>query len=468
MDPRSWSYRSRLFSALLLAGLLLRTYFLLRHPFLAGDSVLYQEIASNWLHAHVYGLSTDTVPRPTLIRLPGYPAILALCSLIFDRFSNAEPATEASFLPVFVLQIIADLLTCWLLARLAARHLGEGARTPAFALGCLCPFLANYCAVPLTETFTLLTIALTYVLAGRWREHRETTTLLALGATLAFSTLLRPDQGLLIVAVLPLLWRAGESHLYLRAKPLLLCTGVILIPFLVWTARNAITFRVFQPLTSKLAIDPGESAPAGFQHWFRTWAIDFASTEDAYWKYPEEPVDLRDLPNRAFDSYDQFLDTRILIEEADSNDRLIPSLDARFGQLAVERTRAHPLRSYLLLPAARLANMLLRPRVEMLPIEERWWQYRRHPVHTTLATGYAALNLAYLIVATLGWRYAKRLAPALTLSMTAFIALRCALLLTLDNSEPRYTLEFFPAAIFFGSAVWTRPRKKVDVRPYAT
>jgi hypothetical protein len=35
--------------------------------------------------------------------------------------------------------------------------------------------------------------------------------------------------------------------------------------------------------------------------------------------------------------------------------------------------------------------------------------------------------------------------------MLGFVALRCLLLLTLDNSEPRYTLEFFPLLIVWGS-----------------
>ena len=35
--------------------------------------------------------------------------------------------------------------------------------------------------------------------------------------------------------------------------------------------------------------------------------------------------------------------------------------------------------------------------------------------------------------------------------MVAFVALRCALLLTIDNSEPRYTLECFPVVILLAA-----------------
>jgi hypothetical protein len=42
--------------------------------------------------------------------------------------------------------------------------------------------------------------------------------------------------------------------------------------------------------------------------------------------------------------------------------------------------------------------------------------------------------------------------------MVATIAMRVLLLLTLDNSEARYTLEFYPVVIVLGSAVLGRLR----------
>jgi hypothetical protein len=40
--------------------------------------------------------------------------------------------------------------------------------------------------------------------------------------------------------------------------------------------------------------------------------------------------------------------------------------------------------------------------------------------------------------------------------MAATILLRCALLLTLDNSEPRYTLEFYPVLLVWAGAFFTK------------
>jgi len=48
--------------------------------------------------------------------------------------------------------------------------------------------------------------------------------------------------------------------------------------------------------------------------------------------------------------------------------------------------------------------------------------------------------------------------PALAWAMLGFVLLRLALLLTMDNSEPRYTLEFFPCLLVWAGALFA-PRK---------
>src|SRR5258708_12996407 len=66
-------------------GLLLRLFFLFRLPSSAGDAPLYEALASNWLHQHVYGIPVDGVLRAVDIRMPGYPAYLALIQAITPR-----------------------------------------------------------------------------------------------------------------------------------------------------------------------------------------------------------------------------------------------------------------------------------------------------------------------------------------------------------------------------------------------
>ncbi len=446
---------------LVLLGLLLRIFFVHRHAFLAGDSILYQEIAQNWVHEGVYGLSTETTPRPTMIRLPGYPLVLAALGLLFDPLLKADPGTLRSFLPVLYLQVAVDLMTCGLSAWVARRLFGQRAGWAALVLACLCPFTANYTAVPLTETFTLFTTVAAYWFLLRRMERRGGKDLLGLCAMLSFSILLRPDQGLLAAAVLPFLWNGEAKSLPGRARPVVLAALLVAMPFVPWTLRNLHTFGVFQPLAPRLANDPGDAVPRGFQRWYRTFGIDFSTTQDAYWKYPEEPVKPDDLPARAFDSPAQREETRELLHEAAAFTQSNARLDAQFATLAAERIGAHPVRYYVLLPMARLADMLLHPRVEMLPVDDRWWKYRAHPGQTIFACAYAALNLGYIVLALTGMRLARRrrsmsVSSGIIVSMCVYLLLRCALLLMLDNAEQRYTLEFFPVLIVLGSACFAR------------
>jgi hypothetical protein len=139
-------------------------------------------------------------------------------------------------------------------------------------------------------------------------------------------------------------------------------------------------------------------------------------------------------------------------------------LDNRFDSVAQERIHADPLRYYVALPVARLLNMAFRPRTEMFPIELEWWKWHEHPKQTAFATAYAALNLAYFVLAGIGiWRWRRQnwgANPLLAWSMIGFVVLRCALLLTLDNSEPRYTLELYPVILVWSAKVFSRPDSK--------
>src|SRR5690349_24504786 len=62
----------------LAAGLCLRLFFVLKFPADSGDTVLYEQIAANWLKHHVYAMDVQGVITPVDLRMPGYPAFLAL------------------------------------------------------------------------------------------------------------------------------------------------------------------------------------------------------------------------------------------------------------------------------------------------------------------------------------------------------------------------------------------------------
>ncbi len=447
----------------LAVGLALRLWFVGRQAYVVGDTLVYGDIARNLLLHGVYGFSQTVggvavAPRPTLIRLPGYPLFLAACFWVFG---------VGRYTAVMLVQVGVDLGSCLLAAGVARRVFGRRAGMAALWLGAVCPFTANYVAAPLTETLTLFCMAMAFYGLVRWRARvieqgcrGVNRWLSVIAAALGYAILLRPEQGLLAAAVVPamgwiLLRRWGWRGM---VGPVLLVSALTLLPLVPWAVRNWRTFHVIQPLAPRSAMDAGEFNPVGFNRWYRTWAVEYVSTEQVYWKYNGDEIAVEDLPGRAFDSAEQRAETAALLEDYNVATTATPALDARFEALARARIGVHPWRYFLGLPVARVVNMALRPRTEMLALPVKWWQGRGHGWGSVMAGVYGLVNLGYFGLAGVGlwrWRAVQR-DREVVWAMLGTVVLRIVLLLTLDNSEPRYTLEFFPVLVVLGSGVWVR------------
>jgi hypothetical protein len=434
----------------LAAGAALRLWFIHVHPMVQGDSLLYGDIAANWLNHGIYGHSVGhesglTTIEPTLVRLPGYPAFLAV---IFALFGTAN------YRAVVYIQALIDLGTCLLIAHLARKLSGprfalRSARF-AFLLAILCPFTANYVAFPLTETLSIFCVALGFLALAELLERPRALWTVLLVVSWSYAALLRPDGALLAVVLWTALLVYGRNKWGLqKTLRIALITGLFsVLPFVPWTIRNWHTFHVFQPLAPRYANDPGEFAAPGFVRWVKSFTADFTTTSEIYWNGNSDRIDPANLPARAIDNAAQSEETQKLLQDYNETTTLTPALDDRFAQLAQERIRAHPLRYYLTLPLLRLADMWFRPRVETTTSAHlRWWQYSQHPAETWRAVLYGLLNLAYLLVAVLGALRWPRMAGA----MVGFILVRSLLLATLEAPESRYTLECFPLAVVFAA-----------------
>ncbi len=437
--------RTALLAALpLSAGLALRLFALKNLFQVNGDSLIYGGLARNILLLGRYALNgAGGDIYPTLIRLPGYPLFLALCFRLFGM---------ENYFAAPCVQIVLELLGCLLLAdfarRIAPPALKSGAALATLWLAALCPFTASYTVVPLSETPTLFVIALAlWSMACFWERPRWASALCFTFA-LSYAALLRPDGALIGMALAPALvlglCRGTRTAAIPRQKLIriaVVCLLLALAPFAAWTGRNWHVFHVFQPLAPRLATDPGEDTNPGWERWVKSWCLDFVSTYDVYWPVPGDQLDITKLPNRAFDSPAQYAETAALASDYNNHGlELTPEIDARFEKLAAERIAAHPLRSYVWLPLGRLADMCLRPRVENLPIDLDWWVYEHHRDETRFSWAWAALNALYLLLGLAG----LCLRPRFWLAMLVYIVLRCALLLTVEAPEARYTLEFFP------------------------
>ena len=451
----------------LLAGLLLRLFLIWRFPFYSGDTPYYEELARNWLYHGAYGFYSHGQLLPSDARMPGYPAFLTII------YFWAGPGRKA----VMLVQAFVDLATCVLAAGIAARLAvgkSEASRGRVAAAGlwlaALCPFTANYAAVPLTEVLATFftTLAIFIFLSPSFLQidlvqskidfRRAARSWLLGGLVVGLGTLVRPETPLLLVAVflgLGLRYYHSESRRKLVLATLSIVVGSLL-PLAPWAARNAASLGRAQFLAPRYAETYGDVLPTGFYAWTKTWMYRF---RDAYlftWKLPAQRIELKDLPTYATDSPEERARVASLLDRYNRIPGMTRSLDLEFAELARERSRRHPIRTYLWIPIERAAAMWFTPRITLLPYSGRLWppaeSWRGNPIDFEVTLGFALLNILYLGMAIASaWLWRGN--PGILLIVT-FILIRTAFLTQLQTCEPRYVLVCFPALLAVSSQLF--------------
>jgi hypothetical protein len=467
--------------AALLAAVCVRLLFLLKFPASSGDAVVYEQIATNWLQRHIFAMNIGDAIVPVDLRMPGYPAFLALVYAITRRIGPA-----ARFY-VGVAQILVDVATCATIGAFAAllalltrpRPACRDVFMAALWLAALCPFTAHYVAVPLTETwatfFTALAFLFLSLLLVRARSTRGESTsrrwtaswnlpLLAVlsGFVAGLGTLFRPETPMLLMVAFMvlafLLLRAGEIR-----RLILICVVTLFgfaVPLLPWVLRNAITLHEFQPLAPKDTMLPGELDPKGFMAWERTWLYRFRDVYLVPWKLNDEEIRLEDIPPSAFDTPEERERVANVLEKYNDEITWTADEDAVFAQLARERTARHPLRTYLWVPLRRAVRIWFTPRIELLPVSGNVfplaYMHEEDPLDQRVTVSYFFLNIIYVALGIAGawklWRYPV-VRPAVVFIMLYILA-RTAFLASLETPEPRYVLVCFPAIIAFAAQLF--------------
>src|SRR6266851_4326374 len=447
------------------AGLCLRLYFVLKFPANSGDTVLYEQIATNWLKHHVYAMDVGGTITPVDLRMPGYPAFLAIIYALTGR-TGADAR-----LWVMLAQVVVDLISCLVIARLAAllpftsedSTPNKRAFSMALWLAALCPFTANYAAVPLTEVFATFWTALAccaLVIALRrvpepdfllksthlppWKSAEYTA--LGAGLIVGVGTLFRPETPILLMAAA--LTFAGAFFLRGNYRRwmwvcLALALGCVMI-LSPWAIRNMVTLGEPQFLAPKNSNLPGELVPHGFMAWEKTWLFRVRDCYLVPWRLNEEEIFVDDIPARAFDSPEEKERVAMILEQYNNDLTLTPEEDAAFAKLASERTARHPLETYLWLPAARAVTIWFTPRIELLPVSGHVFplvQMREDdPADQEVTSLFFALNLFYVGLGVWGaarlWRSNPEARVAVAF-LALFIVLRTAFLTTLETPEPR-------------------------------
>lgn len=480
------------FPAIMMA-LGLRLLFVLRFPFSSGDSEMYIQFARNWADHHVYGFWLNGNLVPTDLRMPGYPAFLAGVAMLFGRSIRAIVLSQAAL----------DVLTCYLTAALAVALAPSSARRrvwiAALWLAATCPFVANYSAVVLTEILVtfLTTAALCCFALGlgevstrlTLRDERRRATPFAFALCGAFltgvATLVRPEMPLLLAVAILIFAVRGGTALGIRKTFFLAAAmaGAFLLPLLPWAARNLITLRKVEFLAPRYVNLPGEYAPVGFYAWTETWLERYRDVYCTVWKIGEmdQPLNVDELPSTAFDSPEEKAQIANLFAEYNNSPDLeiSPEVDQKFAEIARERTRRHPLRTYVRVSFERALTIWFTPRTELLPIDGKFWPLREQweDSHAdVLVTGsFAVLGYLYVALAAggtwLAWRARSEGAADGSLHgpnfwgialLLVYILVRTAFLTTVEAPEPRYVVSCYPGVLALIALLAVRTGKHAE------
>lgn len=287
------------------------------------DGTVYAQMARNVLEQHVYSHESEPPYGPSLIRMPGYPLFLAGVYSLFGHHDNDA---------VRIVQALVDTATCALIGLVAFFWEPDEKRKrrssiAALALAAFCPFTTIYVATILSETLTMffaVGMCLTATLALTATSQRKTFWLwLATGLIAGFAVLFRPDSGLFALAVgltlvVATLARASDVQLTKKREEILYRTArasylgavfslafcLVLVP---WAIRNYRAFHFFQPLSPAHGEMPGEFVPHGYLTWVRTWIDDGRYIGPVVFSLDYAPIEIADIPDRAFDSAEEKL-----------------------------------------------------------------------------------------------------------------------------------------------------------------
>jgi hypothetical protein len=505
-------------SLLLLVAFGFRVFIALRLPNDSpDDGRVYAQIALNVLERHVYSHDSEPPYAPSLIRLPGYPLFLASIYAVAGHGNSTAVRMVQAVIDTATCGLIALIAFQWMPDDEWKRISAISALLLAAVNPFTSIYVGTILTEVLTNLLAVLMVLLATLAFKSTRARKRYALWAATGVCAGLAVLFRPDSGLFAAAIGITMFAAAFSSFYKERisqnndklkfighlRGLISQVGVLSLAFCVvlipWTIRNYRVFHLVQPLSPAHGEMPGEFVPRGYLMWLRTWLDDGRYIGPVLWRLDTSRITVDRFPDYAFASdserdrviallqkYNYPPDTEATNpapsaneqaqtteegeeeeaneQEADdpSNVEMTPDIDAGFAQLARERIAHAPVRYYVWLPIKRAKSLWFDTHSqyypfdgELLPLEDL--DYRTHqqywlPLFAILTALYTLLGLMgaiWLLLARRGFAILWVVFAAL------LIFLRLGFFSTLENPEPRYTVELFPFLVILGGIAIT-------------
>lgn len=480
------------------------------------DGKVYAQLAVNMLEQHVFSHESQPPYVPSIIRLPGYPLFLAGVYKVFGHGNNTAVRVVQAVIDTLTCVLIALVAFAWVVpeerrhrASIVAFALAAVCPfTAIYVATVLTEVITNFLAVALV-------LAVTWAFKATDNTdntHRRKGLVWwgVSGLIVGLAVLFRPDSGLFAAAVgvtivLWFGWRRDFKRLFLSGACLSLLFCLVLVP---WTIRNYRVFHLFQPLSPAHGEMPGEFVPRGYLLWLRTWLDDERYIAPVLWSLDSRVLKVSDFPDRAFDSKEEKDRVAALLdqynkgsapadEEAQQSDdsanqddneqdqgddeqsqddsgdqeqpqpeqpeevdvEMTPAIDAGFAQIGQERRARAPFRYYVVLPFKRAITLWCDTHSqyypfngELLPLSDLDYDIHQQywlPLFAVLTGIYSLLGV---LGAVLLWFWGAEGARRWVILAALLMLLRLGFFATLENPEPRYTVELFPFLIILAGA----------------
>ena len=229
-----------------------------------------------------------------------------------------------------------------------------------------------------------------------------------------------------------------------------------LAPLMPWTMRNLHTLHRFQPLAPRYANDSDEFVMPGFNRWVKTWIADYVSVQEIYWPVPGSDIDFSRLPNRAFDSAEQREGNHSGFFREYNEDHDMSSGTGRRLCRARRPASSGSTLAVLRLASgtahcghvAASAHRIISLRSALVGVQRRSSLAGRQPgLWRNQSCSYVVMSVAGCSQPCNLWHRPICFLSAAALRYSSG---------SLENPEPRYTLECYPAVLLLGSALFHR------------
>lgn len=198
-------------------------------PWLTGDSLRYLALADSLRNGIGFGLNAGGIYEPEGWRMPGYPALIAICQMTLGL-------NRAALVTVQGLLVLASVGMVYLLA---SKCFGKCAALIFLVLSSIYPFIAHSAVQISAEAPALFFVSLAYYSLSSPKTWRFAFAGLAIGLASYF----RPNLLFLSIAVAGAIVMASRRA-FPKACILVIAAGLTVLP---WAIRNHVVFHHFTP-----------------------------------------------------------------------------------------------------------------------------------------------------------------------------------------------------------------------------